>query len=261
MTEKRINRDSFEPAYIQLTNILRDLISRGVYRSGDRLPSESQLCKTYKVSPMTVRRAINSLIVQDVVSTAQGKGTFVKPLQLSSVTFGLDQFQGMFSGADTEVKILEARIQESDENVSAKLSIPLGSRTILIRRLLSRNGEPWIYNNEHLIYDPRRPVVEAEMVVSSLNGLFSGERKSDFKWGKLSVCACVLSDQDARQLRCFPGSPAFLLEHLFYDFNDKPVSWGLFVCRGDRFNFSVTVGRSNESCKESRQGGVEDERE
>lgn len=248
MHVNRINRDSFEPAYLQLTNILRDLISRGVYRPGDRLPSESQLCGTYKVSPMTVRRSINTLIEQDVVQTAQGRGTFVKHFQLSSASFGLDQLRGIFSGAeDTQVKILEALIEKADEKVAAKLAQPAGSRTILIRRLLSKGGEPWIYNSERLVYDPRRPVVEAEMEVSSLYGLFSGERNSDFKWGKLSVSACVLSENDAQLLCSFPGSPAFLLEHLFYDFNDEPASWGLFVCRGDRCKFDVTVGLCSEA--------------
>jgi DNA-binding GntR family transcriptional regulator len=36
-------------------------------RPGDQLPSESQLCDRYGVSPMTVRRAMNILIDQGVV--------------------------------------------------------------------------------------------------------------------------------------------------------------------------------------------------
>ena len=99
-----------------------------------------------------------------------------------------------------------------------------------------------MFHREYLIYDPRRPVVEAEMEVASLHGLFLGGKPSDFKWGKLSVSAYVLSDEDARLLQSIPGSPAFLLEHQFYDCNDDPVSWGCFVCRGDRFSFSATVG-------------------
>jgi len=243
MEQSKINRDSFEPAYIQLINILRELISRGIYRSGDRLPSESQLCKEYQVSPMTVRRAINTLIEQGVVSTAQGKGTFVKPLQLSTVTFGLDQLQALLSGeTETQVKILQVRIVKADEAVSSKLSMPVGTRTIHIERLLSRNGEPWIFHREYLIYDPRRPVVETEMEVASLYGLFSRGNHSDFKFGKLSIVASVLSDTDARLLQSAPGKPAFVLEHLFYDFDYTPVSWGWFVCRGDRVSFSSTVG-------------------
>jgi DNA-binding GntR family transcriptional regulator len=248
MENPLINRSSFEPAYSQLINILRDQVSQGVYRSGDRLPSESQLCKQYNVSPMTVRRAINALIEQGVVSTVQGSGTFVKPLQLSTVTFGLDQFHALFTQeADTQIKILHVRIAKADASVADRLGIATGSRTIHIRRVLSRNEEPWIYHREYLIYDPHRPVVEAEMEVASLHGLFSGGQASGLKWGSLSVSAAVLSEEEARVLQTSPGSPAFLLEHLFYDYNDKPISWGGFICRGDRFSFSATVGLLGEA--------------
>jgi len=46
-----IDRRSYEPAYAQLVNILRQQIATGTLRPGDQLPSESQLCKLYRVSP------------------------------------------------------------------------------------------------------------------------------------------------------------------------------------------------------------------
>lgn len=243
MEDTQIDRDSFEPAYLQLINILRRQISQGHYRSGDRLPSESQLCKTYQVSPMTVRRAINALLEQGVVRTVQGRGTFVSPLRLSKVTFGLDELHALFTDSEsTQIKIIEASILKADATVAEKLRTTPGSRTILIRRLITKDGEPWIYHREFLIYDPRRPVVEAEMLVASLSGLFSGGNTADLKWGTFSVHATVLTDEEGRVLGLAPGSPAFHLEHIFFDYNEKPTSWGEFICRGDRFHFSTTVG-------------------
>jgi DNA-binding GntR family transcriptional regulator len=243
MDDIQIDRDSFEPAYLQLINILRRQISQGHYRSGDRLPSESQLCKSYQVSPMTVRRAINALIEQGVVRTVQGRGTFVSPLRLSKVTFGLDGLRALFNeGEATQVKIIEASILKADEKVSEKLRTPPGSRVILIRRLISKHAEPWIYHREYLVYDPRRPVVEGEMEVASLGGLFSGGMTADMKWGTFSVQATILSEEEARIMGLAPGRPAFHLEHIFFDYDEKPVSWGGFICRGDRFHFTTTVG-------------------
>ena len=83
----QIDRDACEPAYAQLANILRRQIAEGAFRPGDQLPSEAQLCRTYGISPMTVRRSINLLSDQGVVNTAQGKGTFVKPLELGTAVF------------------------------------------------------------------------------------------------------------------------------------------------------------------------------
>ena len=72
-----IDRNSYEPAYAQLANILRRQVAAGVFRPGDQLPSEAMLCQSYQVSPMTVRRTINVLAEEGVVSTARGRGTFV----------------------------------------------------------------------------------------------------------------------------------------------------------------------------------------
>ena len=63
-----IDREAFEPAYLQLVKLIRKQISDGLFRPGDRLPSEAELRKRYGVSPMTVRRAVNMLVDQGVVA-------------------------------------------------------------------------------------------------------------------------------------------------------------------------------------------------
>jgi GntR family transcriptional regulator len=237
-----IDRDSYEPAYAQLVNILRRQIAAGTFRPGDRLPSEAQLCRRYEVSPMTVRRAINILAAQGVVNTAQGRGTFVKPLELGAAAFDLQGLQDLFGNAQTNVKILEASIALADERAARKLNIALGTRTIYLRRQLLWGEEPVLYHHAHLIYDPTRPLVEAEMEVTSLQGLFNGTGKAGLKNGKLTVEATVLTEEEAQLLQSSVGTPSFRIEHIFYDFDGRPVSWGWFICPGDRLRFTTTVG-------------------
>jgi GntR family transcriptional regulator len=138
--------------------------------------------------------------------------------------------------------MLEASIVKADQTIAEKLAVPVGSRSIHIRRLFSKDNEPRIYHVEYMIYDPRRPVVEAEMEVTSLYGLFSGTGTSDIKWGQLSIAAWVLKGLEAKVLKADEGSPAFYLEHTFFDYENRPMSWGGFYCRGDRFQFTTTVG-------------------
>src|SRR5512144_2505986 len=111
-----IDKQSHEPAYLQLVNILRHNVATGVLRPGDQLPSESQLCKRYGVSPMTVRRAINILIDHGVVTAEQGRGTFVKPVAMGAASFQLTELQDLFSDpAHATVQLLETRIVTADE--------------------------------------------------------------------------------------------------------------------------------------------------
>jgi GntR family transcriptional regulator len=239
----QIDRDSFEPAYLQLANILRRQIADGAFRPGDQLPSEAQLVQRFGVSPMTVRRSINLLADQGVVSTAQGRGTFVRGLELSTAFFDLQDLHELFgSGSEGVIKLLDVRVVSADERTARKLELPLGAPTIYIRRLFSREGEPIFYHRGYLVYDPARPIVEAEMDVTSLQGLFANVSNSLLKWGQLAIEAILLSAEEA-ELLCKPLPAAgFYLEHLFYDFDNRPLSWGWFIIPGDRLHFAATVG-------------------
>jgi DNA-binding GntR family transcriptional regulator len=240
------DRNDSNPAYLRLANILKDQIAGGLYLPGDRIPSESELCKQYQLSPMTVRRSINILIDLRIVSTIQGSGTYVKGPDLGSVTFNMEEFKTIFMDRErTKVKILEVLIIKADKTTARKLEIDIGEKTILINRVLIRDGDPIVYHKEQLIYDPARPVVEAELEVTSLHGLFVGTGETKIKMGRLSVEAAVLSKEEADVLSTVQMNPAFRIEHLFYDLNNKPVSWGRFICRGDRLRFTTIVGISD----------------
>lgn len=248
-----IDRNSYEPAYIQLVSILKQQVASGILRAGDRLPSESQICKQYQVSPMTVRRAINILSDQGIVDTAQGRGTFVKPIKLGSATFHLQELLAIFNDEQTNVTILEARIVTADYRAALKLKVPEGKKIIYIRRLLARGEDPLLYHREYLIYDPSRAIVESELEVTSLRGLFQGEGSSDFKFGELSIEVTVINAEEAKTLKAPEGSAAFNLEHIFYDYSESPISWGWFICRGDRLRFTSTLGVRNGEGKNDNQ--------
>ena len=246
MTEEpitSIDRDSHEPAYSQLVRILKGQLAAGVFRPGDRLPSEAQLCERYSVSPMTVRRVVNILADQGVVIAEHGRGTFVKGLELSTATFSLDRLRDLFrGGGQSSVKLLEARITAASERTARKLAVEPGQRTVFIRRLIYQNEDPVLLHREHVVYDPTRPIVEAEMEVTALHGLFSGGGGSDLKYGDLTIDATTLTSEEAALLRAQGGAPAFRLEHVFYDFGHRPVSWGWFICPSERLHFSATIG-------------------
>ncbi len=239
---EEIDRDSFEPAYNQLANILRRKIAAGEYRPGERLPSEAELCDKYLVSNITARRAIKVLVEQEIAETRKGHGTFLKPLMLSSATFGLQGLQSIFADKRTSVRIMGAAAVSADERIASKLNINQGTRVIYIRRLLSRENQPIMFHREYLILDPSNPTVEAELEVTSLGGLFTGTGHTFLKRGDLSIDATVLNQEEAFVLHTEVGMPAFRIEHIFYNFNDCVASWGWFICRGDQLRFKTSVG-------------------
>jgi len=238
-----IDRKAEQPVYAQLAESLRQQILAGKYQPGEKLPSENMLVEMYNVSPMTVRRAINLLASQGIATTARGSGTFVKEVDLGSASFYLQDLKELFSDdKSTTVKLLEARFKPADERVARKLDIREGERAIFIRRLLLVNGEPAFYHRGYLVNDPNRPVVEAELEVTDLKGLFQGSGSSLIKHGDLYLESTMLDEEETQLLKLNPPAVGMLLEHIFYDFDDQPVSWGRFVCASTRLRLHTRVG-------------------
>jgi GntR family transcriptional repressor for pyruvate dehydrogenase complex len=61
----------------ELAKKLNDAIKSGVYKPGDRLPTEPELCETYGVSRPVLREAISQLKSNGLVIPQQGRGVFV----------------------------------------------------------------------------------------------------------------------------------------------------------------------------------------
>ena len=61
---------------------LKERIVSGEYKSGDQLPPEGALCELFGVSRITVREALKKLNMMGLVEIKQGKGTFVKTVDL-----------------------------------------------------------------------------------------------------------------------------------------------------------------------------------
>jgi DNA-binding GntR family transcriptional regulator len=68
------------PQYRRLYEILRKHISNGVYKEGDLLPSENELCQLYGMTRPTVRQSLSTLANDGYIRKHQGKGSIVHNL-------------------------------------------------------------------------------------------------------------------------------------------------------------------------------------
>jgi GntR family transcriptional regulator len=69
---------SYKPAYAAIADDLRGEIERGELKSGDKLPSEREICERWGVSTITARAAITALRNEGLVRSMKGKGVFVR---------------------------------------------------------------------------------------------------------------------------------------------------------------------------------------
>jgi DNA-binding GntR family transcriptional regulator len=65
------------PQHRRLYEILRKHIQEGVYKEGDLLPSENELCQLYGMTRPTVRQSLSTLANEGYIRKHQGKGSIV----------------------------------------------------------------------------------------------------------------------------------------------------------------------------------------
>jgi len=103
-----VDRDLGAPLHHQIYLVLADGIAAGRYAVGERLPTEEQLGKLFRVSRITVRRAMASLQNAGLIERGAGRRTVVKPLgkplkmPMASVISNIAAY-----GAQTVAKVVE----------------------------------------------------------------------------------------------------------------------------------------------------------
>lgn len=70
--------DNNKPLYLQIREAILQQIDQKELKPGDKLLSEAQFQKSFNVSRITVRKAIDELVEEGYLTRLQGKGTFVK---------------------------------------------------------------------------------------------------------------------------------------------------------------------------------------
>ena len=71
-----IDRNSFEPLYLQIRRDIEEQILNGVIKIGDKLMSETEMLRYYNVGRVTVRAALSELVSSGCLKKEQGLGTF-----------------------------------------------------------------------------------------------------------------------------------------------------------------------------------------
>ena len=123
------------------------------------LPSEREMCDIYHVSRPTVRKALQLLEEEGIITVLRGKGTFFlgtgKLLEGSS-TMGKRKIsfydQIVAQGGIPSSKVLTQDVQPADKVVAARLRIEEGDPVFCLERIRYVNGEVFSVNSSRVSY-------------------------------------------------------------------------------------------------------------
>ena len=109
-------RQSRSPLYLQIAEILRQDLDRGVWQEGDLLPTISELSRKYSVAKITVRQAIKILGEEGRLEPRRGRGTSIlsQPPRRHRLHLGtrLSTLTDLYRGDKPALELLEDRVAE-----------------------------------------------------------------------------------------------------------------------------------------------------
>lgn len=85
MQRSALLKDESSSAYMLIRGAIRDEIADGRLKAGCALASERELCEIYGVSRITVRKAVEGLVEEGLLTRTRGSGTYVSAPSITRV--------------------------------------------------------------------------------------------------------------------------------------------------------------------------------
>ena len=208
----------------QVFTALRDRIIQGSYAPGALIPNEEELCATFGVSRITVRRAVADLERYGLLEKRQGRGTFVRsdvPSPRPAATLGFLESLDK-TARETEVQVLRVEVAQAPRNVALQLQLDDGEPAVHASRLRKSGQtvlmvtEAWV--PQHL----GKKITEAALKKQALYQILMSQGVK-FRRVVQEISAASADPYFAPLLGVEVGAPLLKLTRLLYDQKRHPV--------------------------------------
>ena len=126
--------------HVQVREYVRGLVAGNA--PGSPAPSERELVHRFGVARMTVRQALDALVVEGLLERIPGRGTFVaRPRRVATRITGYTEEMNR-RGMLAESQTLLARREQAGPGVARALNLTEGDAVIHWRRLRRGDGAP-----------------------------------------------------------------------------------------------------------------------
>jgi GntR family transcriptional regulator len=227
------------PVYIQIKDVLIEKINSGEFKSGSQLPSERDISETYNISRMTARNALTQLVDLGYAYRVKGKGTFVRYPNIERDFVKLSGFAQMLKskGIKPSNKIVKYGIIEADKKVAQLLETTIGTKVYEIVRIRYGDNIALAMEYSYLPVSLFENLLQYDFENNSLYKVIEEVYNHKLKYSKQWIKITTLYKNEAKILNVKEHTPAFLLESISYDLDERVVEATRSLNIGDRTTF------------------------
>ena len=236
--------------YHQIYLLLREQLHEGRFAQG--LPGELALMKQFSVARVTVRRALEQLAAEGMISREPGRGTRALDVSPSSAAPGAEKGQcarltGLLEnlvsmGLQTKVSVLEVETVTASASVAQALQLSPGDPVQKAVRVRSTREGPLSHITTYVPGDIGRRFGRRELARKPILLLLE---ESGVKVGRAqqTISAKLADLLVARHLNVAVGSALLAVRRLIYDEQERPIQWLHGLYRPDRYEYEMQLSR------------------
>jgi GntR family transcriptional regulator len=216
------------PLYEQVRHAMLTALSQGTWKQGEAIPPEKQLAERFGVSIGTLRKAVDDLAAENILSRRQGRGTYVTEHSRNAHFFKFFRIvrqDGHKSYPETALK--RFRRLRASALVRDKLGLPSGAHVFELHNVLSLNGDV-VQADSISLPEARFAGLTERQVRERASTLYHLYQES---FGVNIIATderlrCGLADaQHARWLGVPENTPLLEIRRVAYSYSRQPVEW------------------------------------
>ncbi len=222
---------------------LRNAIVTGAYHPGSQLPTEEELGRILSVSRTVVREALRALEEEGLIARRHGVGTFVRKnpiLKNLNVNFGITEMIES-AGSKPGTGRIAIRNETANDDIAAKLGVPVGADLITIERVRTADGKPVVYSLDTFAADlvKGREFDSNRLLHESLYQILEAEFGHAIEYGAAQIWPAAATADIAKRLEIPAKALLLYIVQVDYAPGDLPILYSREYHLPDAFDFMI----------------------
>lgn len=209
--------------------------------TGERIPAERDLARRWGIARMTLRKAVDGLVLDGLLERRHRQGTFTsrprtpRHLTISSFTEEMTR-RGVRASSET----LSLRHIRATTSLARRLRMPEGEPVIRFVRLRLGDGTPLAVET-NFVPEQLVPGMTEDDLAGSWYARLAEHYGIHIISGMADVEAAMPDERTAALLGITTAQPCFRVSTVVRDRSGRIVEYGESVYRGDDFTLSVEL--------------------
>jgi len=236
-------KSSKKPAFQQLKEDILSRIADGTYQKDMRLPSERQFGEQWGISRMTVRRALDELVLAGILYRTRGSGTYIAQKKIQQQDIMSFSDMARMRGMEPTTLLLEKN-SIRDAAIAESLGVPVQTELLKIRRLRQADGSPIGIEQVYIPVDYCPDLGEQDLT-GSLYSILMERYGYRIHQQELKITAVTADKEERDLLKLQKGAPVLHIEGPSISTDGKALLYEQTTYCGNSFLLEVGITKRN----------------